>query len=149
MANGDKPKKPKKVKYVGDTKDQVKAYMKEAKKDIKGKRRTKSQRGTPGTATLTPGPFQRKFVKKGGAFLYPGGKRQIHIDQDKDIEFATTKKGQKLAKLEQRVKAKKLKKLKKKGTYDPEFLHKGFPVTIGLVFCFFLYGLHSQLPHPL
>tara|TARA_R100001510_G_scaffold52653_1_gene53547 strand:+ start:545 stop:1129 length:585 start_codon:yes stop_codon:yes gene_type:complete len=112
MANGDKKKK---VKYVGDTKDQVKAYVKEAKKDIKGK----------GTSPLKSGPFQKKFMKKGGDFLYPGGKRQIHIDQDKDIEFATTKKGQKLAKLEQRVKAKQIKKLKRKGTYDPEWEHKG------------------------
>ena len=104
----------------GDKKKQIKAYMKEAKRDIRGKAPKDAKSLASYQVEKGTGPFTKKFVRKGTQSLYQGGKPQLRKDQAADIEFASTKKGRRLAKIEQRVTARNIRKAKRKGTYNPE-----------------------------
>tara|TARA_R100001163_G_C5006446_1_gene153833 strand:- start:54 stop:605 length:552 start_codon:yes stop_codon:yes gene_type:complete len=109
----------------GDKKKQIKAYMKEAKRDIRGKAPKDAGSLASYQVEKGTGPFSKPSMKGGSTytkpkFSYQGGKPQLLKDQEADIEFASTKKGRRLAKLEQRVTARNIRKAKKKGTYDAE-----------------------------
>ena len=104
----------------GDKKKQIKAYMKEAKRDIRGKAPKDAGSLASYQVEKGTGPFSKKTTRRGTQSLYQGGKPQLRKDQAADIEFASSKKGQKLAKIEQRVTARNIRKAKKKGTYDAE-----------------------------